>query len=508
VLRQEPGYCRQPVAVMEGAAPARTTVAATDEALAVGVHPGMPEAEAGARCPGLVIRSASRDRDRAAQEALLAIALGTSPRVEDCAPGVVYIDLDGLGTLFGDEPAIGERLARHARGIGLPACVGVAGSRVAALLAAKLGHRVTIVPDGEESSVLAPAPLALLELAPELHAVLARWGVRTLGELAELPRSGLVTRLGSTGLAAQDQARGIDPRPFRLYTPPPFFQEAQGLEWEIAMLDGLMRVLEPLLARLTTRLETVHLAADQLTLALGLAGGGHHERAVDLAYPMTEIAPMRALLQLDLEAHPPAGPVVHVALSARPVRVRAGQGGFWRVKEPAVRELSIVLARLAALVGSGSLGSPALTDSHRPDAFVLDPFTLAPASDARRSRSVARAARTTTAQPGGDAPVVDEALPGAAVSASGQPRVIALRRLRPPRPADVDTCAARPVAVSAGPVAGRVITCAGPWRRSGQWWREEGWAREEWDVALSDGTLCRLVRDRLAHAWSLDGIYD
>jgi protein ImuB len=510
VLRQEPECRRRPVAVMDGAAPARTTVAVTDEAQAVGVQPGMPEAEAVARCPGLIIRAISGERERAAQEALLAVALATSPRVEDGAPGVVYVDLEGLATLFGDEPAIGERLARHCRGIGLPACVGVAGSRAAALLAAKLGRQVTIIPDGQAASRLAPAPLALLELVPELHAVLVRWGVRTLGDLAELPRAGLAARLGSVGLAAQDQARGIDPRPFRPYTPPAFFQEAQGLEWEIGRLDGLMGVLEPLLARLAARLEAVHVAVDQLTLSLGLDGGGHHERLVDLACPMTEIAPMRALLQLDLEAHPPGAPVVHVALSARPVHVRAGQGGFWRVKEPWARELSVVLARLAGLVGSGRLGSPALTDSHRPDAFVLDPFTLASASASgvQRERSGAGAGRPTRAGRGIGALVLDAAPAGSAVPAPGRPRMISLRRLRPPRPADVAARGKRPVAVSARPVAGRVIACAGPWRTSGQWWREEAWARDEWDVALSDGTLCRLVRDRLANTWSLDGIYD
>jgi protein ImuB len=64
------------------------------------------------------------------------------------------------------------------------------------------------------------------------------------------------------------------------------------------------------------------------------------------------------------------------------------------------------------------------------------------------------------------------------------------------------------VAVSAGPVAGRVLACAGPWRVSGEWWREEAWARDEWDLALSEGTLCRLVLDHRDRAWFLDGMYD
>ena len=39
----------------------------------------------------------------------------------------------------------------------------------------------------------------------------------------------------------------------------------------------------------------------------------------------------------------------------------------------------------------------------------------------------------------------------------------------------------------------RVITSAGPWRASGDWWDVDGWARDEWDVALGDGTDLGLV---------------
>ncbi len=57
-----------------------------------------------------------------------------------------------------------------------------------------------------------------------------------------------------------------------------------------------------------------------------------------------------------------------------------------------------------------------------------------------------------------------------------------------------------------GPV--RVLTCAGPWRLSGEWWDAEPWGRDEWDVELADGLVCRLARDGLRDIWYLDGIYD
>jgi protein ImuB len=76
---------------------------------------------------------------------------------------------------------------------------------------------------------------------------------------------------------------------------------------------------------------------------------------------------------------------------------------------------------------------------------------------------------------------------------------------------------------------GAVIQAAGPWRTSGGWWSghpvppkpasagkggkpasvgEGGWSRDEWDVALKSGAVCRIYQDRTTERWFLDGIYD
>jgi protein ImuB len=54
----------------------------------------------------------------------------------------------------------------------------------------------------------------------------------------------------------------------------------------------------------------------------------------------------------------------------------------------------------------------------------------------------------------------------------------------------------------------RVVARAGPWRASGEWWDSRAWARDEWDLLLEDGTLCRLARDGITGHWTMDGIYD
>src|SRR5262245_24464360 len=130
--RCEPALAEQALAVVRGAPPVTRVVEANAAAREACVRPGMTESEARARCPNLLTRGLCAERVAAAQHALLEAALAVSPRVEDTAPGLVHLDVEGLRRLFGDDAAIAERLVRQARAVGLPARAGVASSRTVA----------------------------------------------------------------------------------------------------------------------------------------------------------------------------------------------------------------------------------------------------------------------------------------------------------------------------------------------------------------------------------------
>jgi hypothetical protein len=86
----------------------------------------------------------------------------------------------------------------------------------------------------------------------------------------------------------------------------------------------------------------------------------------------------------------------------------------------------------------------------------------------------------------------------------------ALRRFRHPVPVRVTIEAQRPARVTAdrpGVAAGQVEACAGPWHTSGAWWTD-GWDRDEWDLALDDGTICRVYQDRATRGWFMEGVVD
>ena len=74
-----------------------------------------------------------------------------------------------------------------------------------------------------------------------------------------------------------------------------------------------------------------------------------------------------------------------------------------------------------------------------------------------------------------------------------------------------------PAAFRGRETTARVLVAAGPYRLSGEWWKEEmageadtelGWSRAYWDVHASDGAVYRVHQDRRNGRWYLDGYYD
>ena len=435
----------------------------------------------------LLAREEAFPIEEAKQRALLEVALAHSPRVESVGAGLAYLDVTGLRGLFGEEPEIGQRLCRAAADRGLAVRVGIAGSRASAIFAARWGDGVAIVPPGDEAAYLAPAPCSLLDLSPEMARLLDRWGIRTLGELARLPAAALFERLGADGPRLQALARGEDPRPLSPWAPPRVLEERVEGDWTMDTIEPLIALLADLAGRVCARLAREGLSGDAFEWSCRLGDGTSHDGRFVPAVPTADSGVVGLLLRAAFESRPPQAAVTGIALRAQPVRVPPDQETLTGSSRSSPRALAETLARLAALMGPERIGVPVLLDSHRPDAMRLAPFRLAGSLPPREGRGA-----------GAPSPVGGE----------GRVRgpVLALCRLRPPRPAKVTLTAGRPVHLRSDLLTGSIVASAGPWRASGEWWCERPFFQDEWDVELEGGALCRLSHD--GSAWFLAGIYD
>jgi protein ImuB len=319
--------------------------------------------------------------------------------------------------------------------------------------------------------------------------------VRTLGAFAALPADEVAVRLGQTGVRLQRAARGEDPGPLVPAVPDERFEESLDLEWPIDGLEPLSFVLGRLLEPLSAHLERRDRGAAVLHVRLQLVTRAMFEASLQLPVAMRDARALRTLILLHLESHPPPAAIDRVVVAVDPTPARVVQYSLLTRPLPTPEQLSTLMARLQALMGETRCGSPAVVDSWEPGALAMTPFMPA------------------------DVPMAgDGSLPEEGRGAAGP--ILALRRCRIPVVARVHVEDGRPVRVAAegADVSGRVVAAAGPWRTSGAWWLAAGdsggragigaWDRDEWDVALADGTTCRIFRARDTDRWFLEGIVD
>ena len=409
-------------------------------------------------------------------EALVEIARAFTPRVEALGPTPVLLDLHGLGRVWPDPASLGTALLERARARATDPHVALASTRTAALVLVRVQPGLTIVPPGREAEVLAPLPLAALELDPERACLLRRWGLRRLGDLARLPARGLAERFGPDGPHLRRLARGEDATPLVPTLASERFEMTLDLEWPVDGLEPLSfllgRVLEPLCASLAMRGRR----ATGMELELSLVDGSTHRRALRTTAATAEPRTWRTLLLLDLETHPPRDAIRALGVRAEPTPARTTQFSLLDPALPSPERLAETLGRLHEWTTAGKGGAAALLDTHRPGAFLIGSFAPGPLE---RRRADTRACAPH----------------------------LALRAFRPPLPAEVALEGGAPRFVEAPGVRGAVLDRAGPWRASGDWW-DVAWSREEWDVALAGGGLYRIYRDRLREQWFVEGELD
>jgi protein ImuB len=459
---------------------------------------------------------------RSARDAIGAfeIARDFSPRVQRHAPGCVVLDVSGLGSLLGDADAIGMELHRAVAEGNRAITVAVAPTQSGAMLLSVAGDALTVV-TADIAAALSDLPLThLQQLLAEIHGVailrprparlrkeplatpssawpawdscerafdvLRRWGLETMGELASLGAADLSARLSLTGVVLQQLSRGIDLRPLVPDPEVQRFVERMALEWPIDRLEPLSFVLARLLDPLSTALERADRGAVAVRLDLRLVDRTTFTRTLPLPAPMRDARVLRTLVLLDLESHPPPAAIDTVTIEIDPAPGRVVQYSLLERALPTVETLTTLTARLGALVGESRCGTPALMDTHRPDGFEMQRFDPVPS----RGLPVQLIVAATSREPSRVVPV--------------------LRRFRPPVPVRVAVERGRPIRVAIdrrGMPGGQVIQAAGPWRTSGAWWdRPTHWARDEWDVAMSDGTVCRLLDE--GGQWAMEAIID
>jgi len=387
-----------------------------------------------------------------------------TPLIEDARLGTAFLDMHGAQ---GDLPAWSRAIRTLLSPFAFALRIGAGPNRFCALAAALRRDGMQIGTDARPA--LAPMPLDPLELEPGVVERLHLLGVTTLGALAALPHGPFVRRFGSAAARWHDAARGIDRAPF--------VPRGHAISIEAAMLGegsaqseaAVVFALRVLIGRVCSDLERCGKRASALQVEIELEDAQTERVEVQLAAATSQERAMLDVLRAKFEDMRFPAPICGLRVRAAGLEEGGEALPLLAGDEIDRANIAVVLARLEAM-----LGEPVRRARTR-DAHPLE----------ERFR-YERFALPKREPPGG---------------AAAEPKLVPQLRLLAVTEIEVRLRRGEPVAV--GDRAVRHV--AGPWRI------EEGWfttpvARDEYDVQLDTGEVCRIYRQ--GERWYLRGSYD
>jgi protein ImuB len=328
---------------------------------AAGVREGLRLGEALARCPELRLIPPDPMGVGDAWDAVVARLEGIGAEVESERPGQAFFAVSGLRRLHGGSVEHVLTAARKAVASRSSARYGAAPSRFAALAAASRARarRSEIAPSRPQAlrAYLAPLPVSLLgtrAATAALPLLLERFGVRTLGELAAMPRAAMADRFGAAGTLAHELALGRD-TPLRPRTALERLEESLELP-ESGSGEQLKRALGLLIDRLLARRERRGRTLRSVVVSAKLVEGGTWRERMTFREALADPRRMRLALVPRLATLPAPADVLRLraegfgppdgdqrSLLAEPAAVRSA-----RLRE-AVRQARAVAGPDAAL---------------------------------------------------------------------------------------------------------------------------------------------------------------
>lgn len=346
-------------------------------ARALGLKRGQSHADARAMVPDLQSAPAEPDRDQAMLRRLALWAERFSPlvAVDEAQPGAegLMLDMTGGAHLFGGEGALLQEIQQRLARAGIAAHAALADTPGAAWALARFSSD-RIAPEGRAREALKGLPVEALRLSERSAQLLARFGLKRIGDLYALPRAGLARRFqGEEGIALVrrlDQALGALAEPLEPVRPAPLYRVWQAFAEPLLDIEGVAHVLPELTAALAAQLERDGKGARRLVLTAFRVDGRTTGIEVGLSMPtatpgrLIRLLKERGLERLDLGFG--ADALMLSAHKAEAVTTRQAELGAGKEAQGS-EALAVLIDRLAARLGDGAVLSPVLKDSHIPE---------------------------------------------------------------------------------------------------------------------------------------------
>ena len=278
-------------AVVVGAGARGVVLSANYEARKFGIHAAMPVGRAQRLAPHAIFIPPDNARYSEVSEGIMEIFQSFTPLVEPISLDEAFLDVTGAKRLLGTGREIAQAIrAKVEKQEGITCSVGIAPSKFIAKLAS--GHckpnGILEIPIDRILTFLHPLPVkAIWGVGPKTAEVLERLGLRTVEDIAKLPRTTLIRALGeASGASLYELAWGRDYRDVVTDEPEKSISAAETFPFDLDSPEEILKEYLRLCEKATSRLRARNLFAKTSSIKVRFADFTTINRSKTLALPI------------------------------------------------------------------------------------------------------------------------------------------------------------------------------------------------------------------------------
>ncbi len=186
------------------------------EARKFGIRSAMPVAQAYRLCPRAVFLPVNMQRYLEISKQVFTILSRYSPIMEVISIDEAFLDISGCFRLFGSPEKIGCLIKEQVYSeLGLTISVGISYNKFLAKLASDMDKPdgLCIITESQALKILRPLPVSKIwGVGEKTEQRLNKLGIKTIGDIQDLPPGWLEDKIGSAGRLFWELAHGIDKR--------------------------------------------------------------------------------------------------------------------------------------------------------------------------------------------------------------------------------------------------------------------------------------------------------
>ncbi|KQM69639.1 nucleotidyltransferase [Pedobacter sp. Leaf216] len=252
---KRPALKALPLVFSDKAANRMIITAVSHEAALLGIHQGMPLADARAIVPGLEVIENQSHKSEKLLKAIGEWCIRYSPLVAIEEDQGLTLDISGCAHLWGGEREYLREIVNRLRGLGYYVRAAVSDTMGTAWAVSRYGKTTPIVKSGEELSALLSLPPMALRLSPLASQKLIKLGLKTVESFISMPRSVLRRRIGEESMERIEQVLGQKQERFSPIALPEVYSARLESMEPIRTRKGIELAIEKLLTQLCAHLK-------------------------------------------------------------------------------------------------------------------------------------------------------------------------------------------------------------------------------------------------------------